>query len=226
MKLFLDSANLIEIEECVKTNAITGITTNPSLVAKEERELYTEKILRIARIIECGSIRRHLSVEAISIDPQEILEQSTAIHKMFWHEGFKNIDLFLKVPVTFDNLAVITELNRQGVQVNATACMNALQARMVSDAGAKIVSFFYNRIKDEGEDPDVVLRNYAFDRKETDARIICGSIRSTTDVKKCRLNGADIVTASFKVINEMTIHPQTTRAIAQFQKDIDAWLES
>lgn len=223
--LFLDTANIEEIRRLITSDSIQGVTTNPSLMAKESKGDYITKLYDIASLIGTtetrgiGGSRKHLSAEAISLDPEVILEQGLNLQRSLEGTG---VTLFVKVPVTFENLSVITKLNRSGVDVNATACMNATQAKMAADSGAGIISFFYNRIRDGGEDPDKVLRDFA--ALKTNCKVICGSIRSPKDVLDAWQNGADIVTASAKVISEMIQHPQTDKAIAQFQKDIDSWL--
>ena len=226
MKLFLDTANIQEIGELIGTDAIAGVTTNPSLMAKESKGSYWEKAVQIADVIQFNSnYKKHLSVEAISTDPTQILKQSLQAHDLLSEAKYPNVEVFLKVPVTLDNLHVISELASQGVNVNATACMTVSQAKLASDAGARIVSFFYNRIRDGKGDPDQVLREYrAMGEKIAMADVICGSIRTPEDVMNAWKNGSHIVTASAKIIALMMKHEQTDKAIEQFQKDIDSWL--
>lgn len=218
-ELFLDSANIDEIRMLVRTDAVQGVTTNPSLMAKEAKGGYTQRLLEICELLDSTGRKMHLSAEVITSDPSKMVEQALNLN-----ESLKNdrVDLHIKIPVMLETLPVITELAHKKIKVNATACMTALQAKLAEDAGAPIVSFFYNRIKDANEEPDDVLAKYGRLRRST--RVICGSIRKPDDVYRSWLNGADIVTASLKVIKEMISHPQTDKAIAQFQKDIDTWL--
>lgn len=220
--LFLDTANIEEIKRLIRTSAISGVTTNPSLMAKESKGDYLDKLCEIADAVRGrGNYieSKHLSVEVTTLDPDEILREAEILDHNLPHVG---VDVFVKVPVTLGNLRVITYLTKNNIQVNATACMTALQAKMAADAGAQVVSFFYNRIKDGGENPDQVVSDYCFGSSER-AKVICGSIRSPKDVVSAWEAGADIVTASTKIISEMIQHPQTDKAIAQFQKDIDSW---
>lgn len=223
--LFLDTANIEEIRRLIRSDAIRGVTTNPSLMAKEAKGDYIEKLKDIMNLVGAVPVSnvfgrsKHLSVEAISLDPQTILEQGFKLHGALSGHGAQ---LYVKVPVTFANLEVITKLVNGGVKVNATACMNVVQAKLAADSGAQIVSFFYNRIKDGGENPNKVLSDFA--AMGSNCEVICGSIRTPQDVIDAWYYGADIVTASSKVIAEMIQHPQTDKAIAQFQKDIDSWL--
>jgi transaldolase len=219
-ELFLDSANLDDIRQMVKTEAIQGVTTNPSLMAKEAKGGYTERLLEICDIISNTERKMHLSVEVITSDPEKMIYQAmTLAHTL------KNprVDLHIKIPLMLETLPVITELLNKKVKVNATACMTALQAKLAEDAGAPIVSFFYNRMLDGGEKAEEEISRFCNGLGRS-AQVICGSIRKPEDVRRCWLAGARIVTASMKVIKEMVSHPQTDKAIQQFQQDIDAWL--
>ena len=150
--LFLDTANIDEIRRLILSDAIQGVTTNPSLMAKEAKGDYIKKLKEIAFLIGAAGVsgasgrRKHLSVEAIGTDHKVILDQGFRIHESLFTFG---VNLYVKVPVMFDNLSVITELVRGGVMVNATACMNAIQAKLAADSGATIVSFFYNQKEEQ-----------------------------------------------------------------------------
>lgn len=218
--LFLDSANLDEIRLMVKTEAIQGVTTNPSLMAKETKGGYVQRLSEICEILDSTDRRMHLSVEVITADPKEMYSQAMTLA-----EGLKgsDIDLHVKIPVLFDTLPVITKLANSKVRVNATACMTALQAKLAEEAGAPIVSFFYNRMLDGALDADTEIQKYCELRRNS--QIICGSIRKPDDVRRCWRAGAEYVTASVKVIKEMISHPKTDEAVTQFQRDIDTWLK-
>lgn len=220
--LYLDTANINHIRQYVKTDAIAGVTTNPSLMAKEEKGVYIKKLVEICEIIEeHASSRKHLSVEVTTLDPHDMCMQALTTRDAL--KGYSKIDLYIKIPIAAATLPVITRLADHGVKVNATAAMNLLQAKLAEDAGARIVSFFYNRMLDRGIDADREINNYIHNFRRSPL-VICGSIRKAVDVQKCWMAGSDIVTASVKVIEEMAFHPGTEEAINQFQKDIDAWL--
>jgi TalC/MipB family fructose-6-phosphate aldolase len=221
-RLLLDTANHDDITRLIKSSAIAGVTTNPSLMAKEEKGDYKRKLHEIAVSIAYTPSHeiRHLSVEVTTLDPVGMIMQADDLKNSL---HFEHIKLFVKIPVMLVTLPVITKLVSLGVNVNATACMTALQAKMADDAGAQIVSFFYNRIKDGGGDPKNVIKEYCQIRGSTE--IICGSIREPDDIYQAWLAGADYVTASPQVIEKMIQHPQTDKAIGQFQRDIDAWLK-
>lgn len=232
-KLFLDSANIDDIRKFLRSNAISGVTTNPSLMAKEAKGDYFGKLEEIVGVLldmhKGVSQRKHLSVEVTTLDPEKIFEQAEELHRKLWNDF---VDVYIKIPVTLDNLEVITRCSRAGIQVNATACMTAHQAKLADDAGANIVSFFYNRIKDGAGNPVDEISRYREIMRErswesdgmTRSDIIAGSIRNKEDVYLAWSAGADIVTASPKIISELISHPQTDKAIRQFQEDIEKWL--
>lgn len=224
--LLLDTANLKDIERLATTNAIAGVTTNPSLMAKEDKGDYTNKLKMIAQLLDneerCLD-KTHLSVEVVTLDPEEMISQGQRLH--FDLEDY-GLDVHIKVPVTIDNLRVITELRNFGIKVNATACMTAVQAKIAIDAGANIVSFFYNRMKDGG-DPDPegeISKINSMLWNSPDIKIICGSIRKPEDVLRCWSAGAHYVTAGINVIEKLLIHHETDKAIKGFQEDIEKWL--
>ena len=219
-KLYLDTANIDEIKRLTRTTAISGVTTNPSLMAKEEKGDYVGKLKEIAE----ETIGMHLSVEVITLDPREMVKQAIELR-----DELKDVDLFIKIPITLDNLTVISHLEvNEKIKVNATACMTADQAKMAMDAGASVVSFFYNRMKDGHLNADREIRMFHIDAmhrlSHSGCNIICGSIRKPEDITACWAAGADIVTASMKTIEQLISHPQTDKAIQGFQEDIEKWL--
>ena len=240
MKLLLDSANYNEITRICDTSAISGVTTNPSLMAKEVKGDYLNKITNIAQLLHSTCLRKHLSAEVITLDPNEMLVQAVEIREALKFSA-EFVDLHIKIPVTLENLSVITSLEGMGIKVNATACMMHSQAKMAIDAGASIISYFYNRIKDGGGiDPDEEINKTASYRRSPEfcgdpskayitaygaPSIICGSIRKPEDVTACWESGSEYVTASLKIIELLLKHEQTDIAINGFQKDIEAWLE-
>lgn len=222
-KLYLDSANLDEIALCLRTDAIDGVTTNPSLMAKEKKGGYTERLVDICELFqEISTAKKHLSVEVITLDPGDMFEQAVTLKTALGK--YDKVDLYVKIPLMFETLPVISRLNDERIKVNATACMTALQAKLAHDAGAPIVSFFYNRMLDGAVEAETEINRFSTELNRN-SQIICGSIRKADDVRKCWKSGADIVTASLKVIKEMVTHPKTDEAIKQFQRDIETWLK-
>ncbi len=222
--LYLDTANLKEINQYVQTDAIAGVTTNPSLMAKETKGDYLAKLIEICETITVNALsRKHLSVEVTTLSPNQMIDQACYLRDNILDKFNQKVDLYVKIPFSAATLPVISRLTEVQVKVNATAIMTALQAKIAEDAGAPIVSFFYNRALDRAVRVDEEIGLFANTLRRS-SRIICGSIRKPDDVKKCWMAGADIVTASVKVIEEMVYHPGTEEAIERFQKDIDAWL--
>lgn len=220
--LLLDTANFEEIEELIESRVIRGVTTNPSLISKEVKSDYFTKIEEIAQLLSCyPNHKKHLSIEVIADNPEDMYVQA---HQFSEDLDFSDVDLFIKIPIMVGTLPIITRLEESGIKVNATACMTELQAKMAADAGASIVSFFYNRMKDGGNQEP--YKTVATAARTIDSKIICGSIRKATDVTECWDAGAEYVTVSRKVIDEMIHHPQTSKAIMQFESDIKKWMSN
>lgn len=235
MHIFLDSANLEEVQSIANVRAVRGVTTNPSLMAKEEGskdlvgwERYVDSLSDIYESLKNAEIGdRHLSVEVLSENVDEMYEQAVELRKLF--STSDKVRVYVKVPVTFDNLELITSLRyREYVYTNATACMTAMQAKLASDNGADFVSFFYNRMIDGSGSRSSALQEISGYRELTGtdrARVICGSIRRPEDVDECFRVGADAVTVSMDILKKMLYHPKTEEAIRKFSGDIKKWLE-
>lgn len=248
-KLLLDTANIDEVRELIFTDAIHGVTTNPSLMAKESASKgYLGGLIDLARLVDSASSeyhKKHLSVEAVGLTKTELFDSARELHDTI-SKGCVNLNLFVKIPVTLENLVLITQLTNAGIQVNATACMTAKQAYLAREAGAPIVSFFYNRMID-GNTPVIPptpgflsgfhprtealeeikkftkLNDEYVDCMDRSCSTICGSIRRPDDVMECWEAGSEYVTASRAVIEKMMKHPKTDEALAQFQTDYDKW---
>lgn len=216
-KLLLDSANIDEINELVKTTAISGVTTNPSLVSKEAKGNYIQRINDIISVLKQARRGLHLSVEVLTAEPEKMEREAVDLYNL-WSP---DISLHIKIPIMFETLPVMSALARRGIDVNATAAITAMQAKLAADAGAKVVSFFYRRGLDGDEDMEHEIAKY---KGFSSVPIICGSIRTPIDVERCWISGADFVTANYKVIRSMTTHPKTTEAIDKFNGDIKKWL--
>lgn len=244
MRLLLDTANIDDIGRLLQSRLFLGVTTNPSLMAKEPKTKlefdhpmdgfgdYVASLKKVRdALLEAASKhsrRSHLSVEVPTNDSRFMYEQAKVIYDALRFNDAKqdlttsSLDIYIKIPVTLDNLLVITRLSDSLIPVNATACMTAIQAKMAEDAGASIVSFFYNRILDGQGYPQIELANFRHMQKGR-ARVICGSIRKAEDIVMCAPN-ADYVTIGPKVAQDAISHPQTDKAITQFTEDIKKWL--
>ena len=222
-ELYLDSALINEIDQIIDSSFISGVTTNPSLVAKAEKMDYSKLLNKIAiRLTTSGGADiKHFSVEVLSTNPDRMYDEAMKIYEDLRH----GVDLFVKVPATYEYMPLITKLTNRGISVNATACFIASQAACAVNSGAKIVSFFYNRmldakisLKDEIADLTNMGCNASF-------KIICGSIRRPEDIRNCWDAGANIVTTPLNIIKLFSTHPKTNAAINSFSEDIKKWLE-
>jgi transaldolase len=221
VKLFVDSANLVEIEECLKRGFASGITTNPSILSKEERRDFATHIRDIISLLRRYESNISLSVELFTTDADEMLAQA----KRFLIEFGDYENLAIKVPIGWDELRVIRELRRMGAKVNCTCCMSFNQAIIAADAGASFVSLFWGRIRDTGSDASAVVRQVrqTLRERESPAEIIVGSIRQMIDVNEAVQAGADIVTVPPKFFPLMCQHPKTDEAVQQFMRDFRSW---
>lgn len=243
MKIFIDTANLAEIEEALKRGFGSGITTNPSLLAKEPKGSFEAHIGKIIELIKKYQPGLHLSVEVFSADKNEILKQAKG-----FMEKFNYPQLSVKVQIGWDELEVIRELSKNRISVNCTALMTVSQALLAARAGAKYVSLFWGRIRDGGGqeqfagqreelirnkvldnndfDPDKVVRaaRQILDQDKIDSEIIVGSIRSIIDIRDAALAGAHIITIPPKFFPVMARHYKTDEVVNQFLTDFKAWL--
>jgi len=220
MKLFVDSANLSELDQTLARGFVAGITTNPSILAKEERTDFAEHIHAIIELIRHHGREVPLSVEVFTDDPDEMLDQALKFVALFQYN-----QLSIKVPIGWNELRVIAELRKRGVLVNCTCCMSLNQAYMAALAGANYVSLFYGRIRDIGHDARAVVEStkQAFRQGGVPSEIIVGSIRHLYDINDAFSAGADIVTVPPKFFPSMTQHPKTTEAVNQFLADFRTW---
>ncbi len=223
MKIFIDSANLTEIEEALQRGFPAGITTNPSILSKEEKGDYRAHIKKIIDLVEKHGYDIPLSVEVFTTNPTEMIQQAEEFVRHFG--SYRN--LYIKIPIGWDELAVIRELRRRGIKINCTCCMSFNQAVMAALAGANFVSIFYGRIRDIGYDAASIVRvtHQVFRERRVPAEIIVGSIRHIHDVNEALMAGADIVTVPPKFFRQMTHHPKTDEAVKQFVTDFENWLK-
>ena len=209
MLLFIDSANLSEIKEAASLGLIAGVTTNPSLIAKEKTD-YRETLQEISRIVD-GPI----SAEVLSLEYNAMLEEAaelSAIHP--------NINI--KVPISTEGLRTIAELSRRGIPTNATLVFSAGQALLAARAGATLVSPFIGRLDDIGNDGLAILQdimNIYRIYPDINTRVISASIRHPMHVIDSARIGADIATVPYKVIQQLIQHPLTERGIEKFLED-------
>ena len=221
MKLFVDTANLEELEECLKRGFPSGVTTNPSILSKEQRRDFREHINDMIGVLKRYNSDIPISVEVFTADVQEMLPQAEEFLSHFGH--YPNLNI--KVPIGWNELAVIAELRRRGIRVNCTCCMSYNQAIMAARAGANYVSLFWGRIRDVGYDAGSVVRQVhtTLRKWNSDSEIIVGSIRHIADINEAMQAGADILTVPPKFFPQMCGHPKTDEAVKQFVTEFQKW---
>jgi transaldolase len=221
MKLFVDTANLEELEEALKRGFPCGVTTNPSILSKEQRCDFREHINCMIDLLRKYDFDIPLSVEVFTTEPGAMIRQAEEFLSHFGH--YPNLNI--KVPIGWHELAVIAELRRRGIAVNCTCCMSYNQAIMAARAGANFVSLFWGRIRDIGYDAGSIVRqvHQTFQKWSSPAEIIVGSIRHIADINEAMQCGADILTVPPKFFPQMCGHPKTDEAVSQFVSDFQKW---
>ena len=222
MKLFLDTANLADIEMALQKGFITGITTNPSLMAKEPKGNYIDHMKKIVELIDKYSNPISLSVEVFAQDKEEIIIQAEELIGEIQYEN-----LSIKVPIGWEELEAIYQLSIEGISVNCTCIFSEAQCMLATNAGARYISIFGNRVKElRGSFTQIIgaTRKWLDMNNITKTEIIMGSIRSDIDIVDAQLAGAHIVTAGLPHYIKMSEHPGTTASVDQFMTDFEEWL--
>ena len=208
MRYFIDTANIEEIKEANELGVICGVTTNPSLIAKEGRD-FIEVVKEISTIVD-GPI----SAEVISLDHKGMVEEADKLSKIH-----KNI--VIKLPMTLEGLKATKILSQKGIKTNVTLIFSATQALLAARAGATYVSPFVGRLDDIGQDGLSLIEEIVdiFNVNAIETEIIVASVRNPIHVAQAARMGADIATVPYKVITQMTKHPLTDKGIENFLKD-------
>jgi transaldolase len=208
MKFFIDSANLKEIKEGISLCMVDGVTTNPSLIAKEKKG-FEEIVKEILEVVD-GPV----SLEAVSLDAQSIIREGRELAKM-------GKNAVVKIPLTTEGLKATNILASEGIRVNQTLIFSPLQALLAAKAGAAYVSPFVGRLDDVAHDGmEIVEQTIAiFDNYGYETEIIVASIRHPRHVLDAALIGADIATIPLKVILQLAKHPLTDQGIELFLSD-------
>ncbi len=215
MKFFVDTAKIEDIKKANDMGVICGVTTNPSLIAKEGGRSQEDVLKEIASIVD-GPISGE--VKATTVDAEGMIVEGREIAKL--HEN-----MVVKIPMTVEGLKATKVLASEGIAVNVTLIFTANQALLAARAGAAYVSPFLGRLDDISqpgidliESIAAIFANYP----EIDTEIIAASVRNPIHVTDCALAGADIATVPYGVIEQMTKHPLTDQGIAKFQADYKA----
>lgn len=213
MKFFIDTANTEDIRTANDMGIICGVTTNPSLIAKEGRD-FKEVIMEITRLME-GPVSGE--VKATTVDAEGMIREGreiAAIHP----------NMVVKIPMTTEGLKAVKVLNEEGIKTNVTLVFSAAQAILAARAGASYVSPFLGRLDDISMKGIILIEEITeiFRRHQITTEIIAASVRNPIHVIDCAKAGADIATVPYKVLEQMVNHPLTTQGIAKFQADYKA----
>lgn len=213
MRFFIDTANIDEIKNANDMGIICGVTTNPSLIAKEGRD-FNKVIKEITDIVD-GSISGE--VKASTTDAQGMIAEGREIAKI-------HPNMVVKIPMTSEGLKAIKVLKSEGIKTNCTLIFTACQALLAARAGATYVSPFLGRLDDIATDGLQIIRDITdvFGINEIDCEVICASVRHPLHVLECAKMGADIATVPYKVLMQMVKHPLTDKGIEKFQADYKA----
>ena len=214
MRFFIDTANVEDIKKANDMGVICGVTTNPSLIAKEGRD-FKEVIAEIASIVD-GPISGE--VKATTTDAEGMIAEGREIAKI-------HPNMVVKIPMTVEGLKAVKVLTAEGIKTNVTLIFTANQALLAARAGATYVSPFLGRLDDisvRGTELIEEIAEMFAAAGDINTQIICASVRNPMHVTECALAGADIATVPYKVIEQMTHHPLTDAGIAKFQADYKA----
>jgi transaldolase len=219
MKIYLDTGNTLEIKKAAQLKLIDGVTTNPSLIAKEGRDFKTvvKEIISILKK-EIGDDFT-VSAEVTQTDSiEEIVKQGKELSKIDKH-------ILVKVPLTQYGLAAVKILSHQGIRCNVTLCFSANQALLAAKAGAWCVSPFLGRVDDEGYDGIDLIKEIVtmYKQYNINTKILGASIRSTHHVSECAQLGVDIVTVPYAIFSKLYYNPLTDTGLEQFTKDWEAY---
>lgn len=214
MKFFIDTANVDEIREAWNMGIIAGVTTNPSLIAKEGKD-YMATLKEIAGIVD-GPISGE--VKASTTAAEDMIKEGREIAAM-------HPNMVVKIPMTTEGLKAVKVLSKEGIKTNVTLIFSTGQALLAARAGATYVSPFLGRLDDITTD-GVALIEDIMDifsvYGDIDTQVICASVRHPIHILQCAKTGADIATVPYKVLMQMTKHPLTDIGIEKFKKDYEA----
>jgi transaldolase len=209
MKFFIDTANLDEIREANELGMIDGVTTNPSLVAKEGDVDFKERIAAI-----CEIVKGDVSAEVTALDTEGMLREGREFAKIA-------PNVVIKCPLTLEGLKATRTFREEGTKVNVTLCFSAAQALLAAKAGASYISPFIGRLDDIGQDGMQLIRDIVqiYDNYGFATEVLAASIRHPMHIVDCALAGADVATIPFKVIRQLVQHPLTDKGLEGFLSD-------
>lgn len=209
MKFFIDTANLAEIKEASELGLIDGVTTNPSLVAKEGDVDFKEHIAKI-----CELVSGDVSAEVTALDAEGMLSEGRELARIA-------PNVVIKCPLTLEGLKATRTFRAEGTKVNVTLCFSAAQALLAAKAGATYISPFIGRLDDISQDGMQLIRDIVqiYDIYGFGTEVLAASIRHPMHIVDCALAGADVATIPFKVIKQLVSHPLTDKGLESFLAD-------
>ena len=209
MKFFIDTANLDEIKEANELGLIDGVTTNPSLVAKEGDIDFKERIAAI-----CAIVKGDVSAEVTALDTAGMLAEGRELAKIA-------PNVVVKCPLTLDGLKATRVFRAEGTKVNVTLCFSAAQALLAAKAGASYISPFIGRLDDIAQDGMALIRDIVqiYDNYGFATEVLAASIRHPMHIVDCALAGADVATIPYKIITQLVKHPLTDKGLEGFLSD-------
>ncbi len=208
MRIFLDTANLDEIREAAALGVIAGVTTNPSLIAREGRD-FRQVVEEICQVVD-GPI----SAEAVSLDAAGMIREAEELAS--WHPN-----IVVKIPITWEGLKATSFLAQKGIKTNLTLCFSANQALLAARAGATFVSPFLGRVDDVSWDGMKLIQDIVeiYEVHDLPTQVIAASVRHPLHVIEAARAGAHIATVPYKVLQQMVKHPLTDQGIEKFLAD-------
>lgn len=211
MKIFIDTANIDEIKEAASWGILDGVTTNPSLIAREKRD-FIEVVKEICEIVD-GPI----SAEVVSLEANKMIEEAREVAKI-------HPNVIVKIPMTIDGLKAVAAVSKEGIKTNVTLVFSANQALLAAKAGASYVSPFLGRLDDIGLEGMNLVRDIVdiFNIHGYQTEVIAASIRNPLHVTDAALAGSHIATIPFNVLKQMSKHPLTDIGIEKFKSDWEA----
>lgn len=209
MKFFVDTANLDEIKEANELGLLDGVTTNPSLVAKEGDIDFKKRIAEI-----CEIVNGDVSAEVTALDTEGMLREGRELAKIA-------DNVVIKCPLTWDGLKATKQFRSEGTKVNVTLCFSASQALLAAKAGASYISPFIGRLDDLSQDGMQLIRDIIqiYDNYGYETEVLAASIRHPMHIVESALAGADVVTVPFNIFQKIVKHPLTDKGLDAFLSD-------
>lgn len=209
MKFFIDTANLDEISQANEMGLIDGVTTNPSLIAKEGDIDFNEHIAKI-----CAMVKGDVSAEVVSLEAEEMLKEGRELAKIA-------DNVVIKCPLTLDGLKATRTFTAEGIKTNVTLCFSAAQALLAAKAGATYISPFIGRLDDISQDGMQLISDIVqiYENYDYQTQVLAASIRHPMHIVDAALVGADVCTIPFKTLAQLVKHPLTDKGLESFLND-------